>query len=539
MSDFLENSNNEVKKVENKDKVNYESLSIFDKIINFITGLSDEERIKQKKLKEIARDLKSSRNKFYNYKKDIILPLLGKKFYELYRLLQYLAKYFDINAHKNSIKFTLFDLFIDKKVEKLKEQLEFNAINNLLKNSQNIKESVEKIKSILNEYIKSFTIEVVRRIDYTYNLIVDFSNLTRFDWLFLLKKFDTEITEVNFTYTPNFEPIEGKYIIEDLITLNDYLETIDFNKDWKYIFEYLKLISQDNNTINVMKKAIQICRELKKDGQLTKIIQLINKDPFFTPKNFASNTKIVNDYLVEFQRGVRDSIDKTLKEIKKEKIDALLLNIFQKTTIIRLKNYNEKLNDYLIKKGTMGLQYIEPLNYLKAFILDYCKGEIKSRIDELLIKGTWCTNTESSSYSSLLDHFNKISDMILEFDNSLSEDESYGKSIKKLTLSIKHDNLALSNLKKLIINIDNEAYSILVESIKILTYTANKLKLLIDDYNSKTPKIIIDFNKIKWSFSEDPGAELTRLYTKVVNFIALLKYFMKPQEASTASSNKE
>lgn len=537
MSDNLKEDN--VKK-EDQTVNSSGSLTLFDKIIDFFTGLTNEDRIKLKKLKDISRDIKSFKYKFYNYKKDQILPQLPKKLYELYRLLQYLARYFDINSHKKSIKLLIFDLFVDKSIEKIKENLEFSAINNMLKNSSNVKESVELIKGYLNDYVKFFSSDVIRKVDYTYNSIVDFANLTSYDWLFLLKKFDSEINELNFTYTPEFELIDGKYVLDDLISLNDYLVTIDFNKDWKYIFEYLKAVSSDDNMIGIMKKAIQICRELKKDDHLTKIIQLISKDPFFTPKKFASNTKIVQDYLMDFQREVRESIEKTLKEIKREKIDGLLINIFNKTAIVRLKFYNERLNELLIKKGANTFQYIEPLNYLKAFFLDYCKGEIKSRIDELLIKGTWCTHTESSSYSALSDHFTKISDMILEFDNSLSEDESYGKSIRKLTMSVKHDALALNNLKKLVLNIDNDALSILQDGLKVLNHTANKIKLLIDDYKLKNPKIIIDFNKVKWNFTDDPGTELSRLYNKIANFIALLKYFIKPAETSqTDKENKD
>ncbi len=510
------------------------NITFIDKIVEFFTGFSNEERIKIKKLKEINRQVRSFRNKFYNYKKDQVMYQLPRKFYELYRLVQHLGRFFDINAHKKSIKMLLFDIFSESDQNKIREELEYEPVKKLIKNTPNTKDAIEIIKNKLNEYIKSFSPESIKKIDYAYNSIIDFSNITNYDWLFLLKKFDSEINDLNFSYSPDFEAIEGKYILEDIITLNDYLTTIDFNKDWRYIFDYLKATAQDDNIINIMKKAIQLCKELKKDDHLTKIIQLIYKDPFFTPKQFHSDAKIVHDYIQNFQREVKASVDSTLKEIKKDKIEGLLLNIFHKTVIIRLKHYTTRLNEMLIKKGLYGFQYIDPMNYLKAFILDYCKGDIKSKIDALLILGTWSTNTASSSYSSLLDHFNKISDMIMEFDNNCSEDESYGKSIKKLSMSTKHDSTALNTLKRVVIKIDSEALEIIMESIKVLTQTANKLKELIDDYKSKNPKIIIDFNKIKWNFTEEPGDAFVTLYNKLVNFVALLRYFAKTTEPPKA-----
>ncbi|MBN2546695.1 MAG: hypothetical protein JXB50_12915 [Spirochaetes bacterium] len=544
MSDNSNNATNDILNEENVDNKlqqsqvlregnNFENvapITLLDKIVEFFTGFSSEERIKLKKLKEINKQVRSYRNKFYNYKKEQILPQLPRKFYELYRLTQHLNRHFDINVHKKSIKLILFDIFSESSQNNLKDELEFEPIKRLIKNTPNTKEAIEIIKNKLAEYIKSFSSESIRKIDYAYNCIADFSNITNYDWLFLLKKFDSEISDLNFSYNPDFEIIEGKYILEDIITLNDYLVTIDFNKDLRYVYDYLKSSAQDDNIVNIMKKAIQICKELKKDDHLTKIIQLIYKDPYFTPKQFQSNAKIVHDYIQNFQREVKSAVDSTLKEIKREKIESLLLNIFHKTVIIRLKYYTGRLNDLLVKKGLFGFQYIDPMNYLKAFILDYCKGEIKSRIDALLILGTWSTNTASSSYSQLLEQFNRISDTILEFDNSCSEDESYGRSLKKLSMSMKHDNVALNTLKKVVIKIDSEALEILLDSIKVLSHMANKIKELLDDYKSKNPKIIINFTKIKWNFPEDPSEAFSALYTKIANFVALLKYFTKTVE---------
>ncbi|MCK4798155.1 MAG: hypothetical protein KAT05_12285, partial [Spirochaetes bacterium] len=384
-----------------------------------------------------------------------------------------------------------------------------------------------KIKSILNEYIKSFNSENVKKINFTYNQITDLSGILNFDWFYFIHKFDSEITEANFNYKPNFDSVEGKYILDELIAINDSIETIDFNKDWKNIYEYIKAVSDDAALVNILKKIIQYSKIIKRDDYLLKIIRLIYKNPFFESQKFSSNAKVVQDYIYSFQLEVKKAVDRSIKELKRAKIEDLLLDIFHKTAIVRLKHYTQRINDLLLKKGVLGIRYIDPLNYLKAFLLDFCKGEVKSRIDFLLIKGTWSTNSYSSEYSSLLVHFNKLSDMVIDFDNRCSDEERYGKSIRKLIFAVSHDPGARNLLKKVIYKIDAEAGQLIFDSIKIFNIAASKLKALIDDYNLKTPEIIIDFHKMRWEFPSDVIVDLSELTKKLNSFVALLKYFTK------------
>ena len=321
----------------------------------------------------------------------------------------------------------------------------------------------------------------------------------------------------NFTYNPNFEAIEGKYILDELVTLNDYIETIDFQKDFKNITEYIKIVSNDEGLVKLFNKFIQLCLVLKRDKYLNYIIKLIYKDPFFEHKKFSSNAKIVQDFIYNFQVEIKKSVDKVISEIKRENINNLLMEIFSKITVVRLKNYNERKNELLNKKGVSGFKYIDPLNYLKAFLLDFCKGEIKPRIDAVLIKGTWSTNIASNEYSELLIKFNKLAENLLEFDNLCSEEEYYGKSIRQISFAAGHDANAKNLLTKAVYKIDAEALKIINDGIKLFTFTSIKIKELIDDFNEKTPKIIIDFHKIPWDFPSKVNEELGEIYKKIQN----------------------
>ena len=515
-------------------------LNFFDKILEIITGVGNEERIKLRKLKEINKDLSFLKYKFYNYKKEQIQTSFPQYIYEIYRITQNFTKYFDVRNHANTIKLYLFEFGVPKKQTELRQKLEKEKIEELIRQSKDVKKAFEDIKATLNEFIKSFDSDIVRNINATYNQIVDLSNITNFDWYFFIHKFDSAITEANFNYKPNFELLDGKYILDELIAINDYLYSLDLNADWKNLFEYLKGISGENSLIDLLKKLIQLLKVLKKEDYLTKMIKLISKDPYFKPKEFVSKSKIVQEYIHTFQTEIQNVIQTCIKEMNKEKINKLLLEIFRTTVIVRLKNYSQRINDFFLNKGvSASIRYVEPLNYLKAFLLDICKGEIKPRVDLLIIKGTWESNTLSSEYSTMLEQFNALSDKIIEFDNSCGEDETYGREIRKLSGLIKHDPKARLTVKKILTKLDNDAAQLLMEGINIFTVGANKIKRLIDDYNLKTSKCIINFHNIKWDFSGDLNKDLNEIYKRLVSIVNLLKNFVKEQETQKKVEEKE
>lgn len=529
-------------KIENLEKKNLKSNNDQDieegfliKLINFFTGSTTQERIKKRKLKEIAKSLNQIKYKFYNPKKDLVLPAFGNYFYEIFRICQNFSKFFDVKNHSTTIKIILFDALLTKKQKNFKEKLKKEYIEDLLKSNNDYTKVIEEIKTILSEFVKSFDAEVVRAINTTYNQIVDLSNIITFDWYALLHKMDASISETNFNYKPVFETIEGKYILEDLIAINDNIFSLNFNNDWNYVYNYVSIAYEDNSFINLLKKLLNFLKIIKNNNYLTKMIQLISKDPFFQPKDFHSKEKIVQDYINNFQIEIQKIVQEVIKIYNKEKLNKLLLEIFKTTVIIRLKNYTQKVNESLTSKGVNSIfKYIDIMNYLKAFLLDICKGDIKARIDQLIIKGNWETNTHSSEYSSLLEKFTKLSDKIIDFDNKCGEDEIFGRELKRLMLAVKHDSKAKLLITKLIDKIDSNAHQLLLEGINILNSSANLIKALIEDFSLKNPKMIINFHRIKWDFpNSNIKQDLLDIYKKLITMHTLLKSYIRTTEEPT------
>lgn len=508
-----------------------ENTGFFQKILDIFSGTEREERVKNRLLKEIRKDLGQLKLKFYLSKKDQVLPAFGFFFYDIYRYSQNFSRFFDIKNHNNTIKILLFDALLNNKQKEIKSKLERSGVEEMIRGQSDPQKAILDVKSLLNEFVKSFDQELVRKINTTYNQIVDLSNIINYDWFFLLHKFDSNIMEGNFNYKPNFEILEGKYISDDIVTINDYIETLNLSGDWKYITEYINMVSEDKGLNDIFKKMINSLKIIKKDGYLTKIVQLITKDPYFRPKEFQSKSKIVQDYIHEYQSEIQNIIRDAIKSINQEKTNKLLMDIFQTTVIVRMKQYTQKLEDNLSSRGVQShFKFIDPINYLKAFLLDIGKGEIKSRVDLLIIKGAWDTHSHSSEYSSMLEGFTKLSDKIIEFDNRCSEDDAWGRELRRLMVAIKHDNRAKIMLVKLVDKIDAIANQLLHEGISQFVKAGNLIKNLLEDNNLKNPKMIINIHKIKWEFSKDLKTDMLGIYKKLANMVVLLKNYSKPIE---------
>ena len=78
--------------------------NLLEKFLEIITGVGSDERVKLKKLKNIAKELNSLKYKFYNFRKDQVLPQFGEFFYDIYRISQNFTKFFDVKNHSNTIK---------------------------------------------------------------------------------------------------------------------------------------------------------------------------------------------------------------------------------------------------------------------------------------------------------------------------------------------------------------------------------------------------------------------------------------------------
>jgi len=199
--------------------------------------------------------------------------------------------------------------------------------------------------------------------------------------------------------------------------------------------------------------------------------------------------------------------------------------IFGKKEIKALRYYVPAACDALAKKNLPVFKYSEPLNYLKAFITENVKTDIREYYDVVVIRGQWDAQLSaplSNAYQELL----KISDEISKFDNSMSETGPSGIKIKTLLPKTSHDSGAENIIKRLVGDANDEARSFLVTSTQDLVTIGRLMKQLIEDYLKQKPVLVGNWHELE-KYIDKPMKEFSiGIYKKIYLFVQLMQQYL-------------
>ncbi len=207
-----------------------------------------------------------------------------------------------------------------------------------------------------------------------------------------------------------------------------------------------------------------------------------------------------------------------------EKLSAL---VFGTSVVTRTKYYTERANMAFSKKMLGGFLYIAPVNYLKAFLLDYFKKDVKAIVDVLLIRGKWTTNLMSQQLSESFHGLMQVSEKLVAFDDSLAEEGEQGTKLKNLVHRADKDKNSLLILRKLLKEINDEALVLIQGSVQYLIVIGKNLKMLIEDYEKKPHELVINWKEVEGAVEGEIKEKLSDIYKKMYYFIQLIQLFIK------------
>ena len=358
-----------------------------------------------------------------------------------------------------------------------------------------------------------------------------FLQIIHFDYYFLIKKFDSRFAEADFKYRPRYESINGEYITDDLKDFLEIMHLIDDRENWPELFEILKLYKGTSvMAAQTWRTVLRSIVEVRKSGIFELIVRFIDEDPYFKPKVYPLNHKIVEEYLSKMKTQTEMMMQKILNERRKNKIDQLAESVFGTTAISRMRNYSEKANLAFTKKMLGGFVYVAPMNFLKAFLLDYLKGDMKTFVDLLLIRGQWAATILSQQLSEAFHQLIAITDDLLQFDGALAEDGEKGSSIKTALYKAERDKGMMKVLKQHLSDVNGEALRIIKESVRNLISLAKYLKSVLEDHKSRPPEMILNWRELETASDRNIDRSATTIYKKIYYFTQLLQYYIKDQQ---------
>jgi hypothetical protein len=502
--------------------------SFFHKFFGFLFGGGDPEYEKKRLLKEVTKALKQSRLKFYRSRNEIMEPGFAKYFFEIYKVLgpaQSLVKHAD---YSGVLKTIIIEKALSDANLELRENLTEVSIRKRAE-TLSLKDLGNQIKDELVSFFAAFESDKVKKIETTYQLLSVFVELIHFDYYFLLKKFDSSMPENNFFYTPHFEPINAEYIVEDLKEFQDIIFNVEEGEDWDNILDILKEYrGVDVVSRAAWKKNLARIRELNRSRVLFLMIQHIEKNPYYKIKPHVKTEKIVESYLSKLKAQTDLTLQKIYKEKHSSKVDELSDLIFGTKSVSRLKNYTEKANAVFSKKMLGGFSYVHPLNYLKAFLLDYLKKDIREVIDLFLIKGKWTSNIVSQQLSESFHILIDISEKITEFDDSISEEAPVGAKLKLYIHKFDKDKTAAQKvIRQMLKELNDIAKGLIHEAAQNLITIGKNLKLILEDHQRSSHELIINWKEIEVTTDKNLKEIMVIVYKKLYYIVKLLQVFIK------------
>jgi len=523
----MESMNNPAKSGENKPAPATDTQSFFQRLLSIVSGADDKEKEKQKLLKEITKGVKKSKPRYYSPKKGSVDPNLARFFFECYKTFGPAQAILSHADSSKALKIIIIETAFSPEQKALKEKLSEEAIR-ANADQTDFKTLLQSIKTDIKAFFANFDISRINQINSDYQSLSVLLDLVSFDYFFLLKKFDSALPEAAFSYNPHFETINGSYIIDELKDFLEILPAVDHQVKWEPILDILKIYrGVEVIPRESLRKLMQQMAQTKKSKIFEKIAQLIEQDPFLKVKPRIYKEKIVEAYLSSLKMQTEMLLQKISRERKTSKIDSLAKKLFGTASVSRLSNYSEKANLLFSKKMIGGYIHITPLNYLKAFLLDFVKKDVRQLTDILLVPARWTNNLPSQQLSEAFHQLLTLSDELMKFDTQLSEDEENGRKIKSLMYKSERDKNATTLLRKIVKEINDQARMLIISSAQQCITLGKVLKMIMEDYGKQHPELIMNWRELQSRSDKNIKEMILAVYKQLYVFVQLMQFFVK------------
>lgn len=501
-----------------------EKGGFFSNLFAALFGGNDADAEKKRQLKSIAKKLSKSKfNKFYKYNGNEAQPALGKQFYDIYKAIAPLQAMFNSIQNPNALKRIVVDYSLPEDVRKIEQSLSDENIIAISKKiplnslSSQVDERLSKISDFLNA-------DRISTIDSLYKQILSLKAISTFDYYFFLKKFDKSIKENSFNSVPHFEHVNAEYLTDNL---KDYIEAIwdtPFDSDWTNAFKFLRSIKgTEPISLNLWKKVLARLYALKNARTFEMIIQLATEDPLYVPNVTPLSSNIVEPFLDKLRSDVEKTVNGIIEKQRSAAENNIASQLFGETEIFPLTNYSESKNKLFEQKKLTTFNNTQALTYLKAFLIEVGKTNIREFYDVVVVRGTWDSPTLTSQISESYNELLSISDKITTFDSSLAEDGSIGMKIKTLLPKTERDTSSKNITNRLISEANETAYSYIMIATKDVVTIGKIIKTLVEDLQKPKPTLVSNYKELDHYLETPLKTFCVEIYKKIYLFTSLIK----------------
>jgi hypothetical protein len=512
-------------------------MSFLDTIFSLFGGDKSPEAEMRRFLKQTIRDIAQNKySRFYNPKSESAAPALGKFFFDVYRIVSPAQVFLQNAAKSDQLKTLVIESFLEKKHLTLQARLTKEAIAERAKTTP-VKDLTRQLQEELSSLTGVFDNTRISAVDNCYNTILSFIQFVTFDFYFLLKKFDASLEERNFSRPPKMENIRAEYLAEDIKDFLEVAGAVDPGQDWKTALKALRAYKGDMEVINAdhWGRLLNHIRDIRRSGILELIIRHVEKNPSWQSAPRIPGEHIVDPYIDAKKADIEGIIHKIQSDKRSAQLDQLAKTVFGSAEVIRLKYYTEKNGEIYVKKNLGGFMLAAGLNYLKAFLLDYVKKDIRELCDLFLIRGQWTNNLLSQQLSDGYHEIMAVAEEILTFDEALADNGENGSRLKAAIVKADRDKGQAKYIGIILKSVNDQAQKMINRSANSLIVIGRNFKSILEDYPKNPHEMLINWKELE-SASESPLPQrITAVYKKLYAFVQIMQFFARsPEEEAEA-----
>jgi hypothetical protein len=498
--------------------------NILGKVVSLIAGGDEPDSDKKILLKQVSKEIGQNRyGKFYRLRTDELDPSFAAYINEIYKIAYPACAFAQNTARVNRLRELTVEVFLPRETLELVRRLRPEAVQERVK-QLDPRELKRQLKEDLNGLYAVFDSSRTANINRCYNLITALLHFARFDFLSLLRRFDTSLPEGLSGYVPRFQPAKALDVAHELGLFRTAIQNLEPGDDWKNALAVLKIArdGQELMPLNAWNMLLTNLRELKNSNIIELMGQLAAKNPIWQAKRETIDEQLAETWLDAKSSEVNAVVDGVLAKQRNSQIEALAVGVFGSSAVTRLNFYNREISDACTDIGLEGFAYASPLNYLMVFIQDFIEKEMQELCDILLVRGQWINNSLSLEMSGAVHTITDTVEPMEAVDLSLSDSGAYGPRFRGALSRAERDKTQARYANNIAEELDEKALELIKAAVQGLVVVGKHMKNLLGDSQKSPPEIIINWKELGYFTKLPISQRLSDAYKKINYFVQLM-----------------
>ncbi|HEQ71370.1 MAG TPA: hypothetical protein ENN69_02685 [Spirochaetia bacterium] len=509
---------------------------------DFFTALfsgGKKEAKKRRELKELNRELRGNRHRYYKSHSNEVLPTFAHAVYKFAQYARLLRDLFERTILNENAKQA--DMYKDYLVEERLDdenrfkKLEFTAkaMRERCAGVPHFSAAMEEITREFTAYLELFKQPQFQNFDREYTELERLAMISRYDFEKLLAFFDPRIRVTPSARKPSFVAAPGKHMTQDLMDFYFVMSGLNFDPQLTHNVALLLVRirgGRDEQEIQKIDKILSgmasVRHNFLPNNILLSLLKSVNEDPSFSIPPDREQFQYLELYKARILSRFELEKEKLLREQSEKAVEHSLADLFGTNKLMSSDGLPEELSEELALEGYHGFSNVRPFQILKTFVVVIFEKKIKDHVKRLVIDAFFENKQFKDRFISLFHDLQEAYDQIASFEDTMTEPGEVSLHTVREYLQKQYAGKVVSaSLSKLVETINaNTAHMVEEISNSFASFNLALIELLADA-KQHSPLIISNIKVIGGDRNAEFLSALVDDQRAIGRFIEVMRHF--------------